>query len=73
MSKPHDRPATSPGGMDCQECGVIFVGEEWHHLCAVCEKAKAEEERHSPPGRSAPSIGSLHGSAWLPKEQGSDQ
>lgn len=36
-------------------------------------KAKAEEERHSPPGRSAPSNGALHGSAWLPKEQGSDQ
>lgn len=35
-------------------------------------EAKAEEERHSPPGRSAPSIGALHGSAWLPKEQGSE-
>src|SRR5687768_5427237 len=37
MSKPYDRPAANPGGMDCQECGVIFVGEEWHQLCAVCE------------------------------------
>lgn len=31
------------------------------------------DEPHSPPGRSAPSNGALHGSAWLPKEQGSDQ
>ncbi|WP_421580867.1 hypothetical protein [Shinella sp. M31] len=27
----------------------------------------------SPPGRSAPSNGALHGSAWLPKERGSEQ
>jgi len=32
-----------------------------------------EEERHSPIGRTAPSIGALHGPADLPKEQGSEQ
>lgn len=37
MSKTYDRPATNPGGMECLECGVIFVGEEWHGRCALCE------------------------------------
>ena len=36
MSKPYDRPATEPGGMECMDCGVIFVGAEWHDRCAVC-------------------------------------
>ncbi len=30
-------------------------------------------EQNSPPGRSAPSIGALHGSAGLPSEQGNGQ
>lgn len=38
MSIPYDRPAKNPGGMECQECGVIFIGEEWHYECAVCAK-----------------------------------
>lgn len=36
MSAPYDRPTSNPGGMDCQHCGVIFVGDESHSLCAVC-------------------------------------
>jgi hypothetical protein len=36
MSYPYDRPATEPGGMECCECGVIFVGSEAHDQCAVC-------------------------------------
>ena len=37
MAQPHDRPAANPGGMECEECGAIFVGAEWHSRCAVCE------------------------------------
>ena len=31
-----DRPARNPGGMECEKCGAIFIGEEWHVYCAVC-------------------------------------
>ncbi len=31
-----DRPATEPGGMECIECGCIFIGAEWHAKCAAC-------------------------------------
>lgn len=31
-----DRPAIEPGGVECQQCGCIFIGSEWHGLCAVC-------------------------------------
>ena len=37
MAAPHDRPAKNPGGMECQTCDTIFVGEEWHDECAVCD------------------------------------
>lgn len=30
------RPAREPGGMECDSCGCIFIGEEWHNHCAVC-------------------------------------
>lgn len=33
----HDRPARNPGGMECMSCGVIFIGEEWHDLCRLCD------------------------------------
>ena len=37
MSAPYDRPAgNEPGGCECMECGVIFVGAEHHDKCAVC-------------------------------------
>ena len=36
MSYPHDRAAQEPGGMECCECGVIFVGSAAHDQCAVC-------------------------------------
>ncbi len=42
MSAPHDRPTKEPGGMECQECGVIFIGAEWHALCAVCVQKIAD-------------------------------
>lgn len=22
--------------MECEECNVIFIGAEWHRVCAVC-------------------------------------
>ncbi len=33
------RPASEPGGMECNSCGCIFIGAEWHALCAVCDAA----------------------------------
>jgi len=36
-----DRPARNPGGMECVRCGVIFIGEEWHDLCARCLEPSA--------------------------------
>jgi hypothetical protein len=35
-----DRAAINPGGMECQTCGHIFIGEEWHTQCAVCVSAQ---------------------------------
>lgn len=35
---PHDRPASEPGGMQCEKCDVIFIGAEWHAFCGVCLK-----------------------------------
>ena len=35
MSK-RDRPAKNPGGVQCERCDAIFVGEEWHTLCGIC-------------------------------------
>lgn len=32
-----DRPAANPGGMECEECGGIFIGEEWHSRCKICD------------------------------------
>jgi hypothetical protein len=32
------RPAKWPGGQECMDCGCIFIGEEWHTLCAVCAR-----------------------------------
>ena len=36
MSHPYDRMTAEPGGMECEECNVIFVGAEYHRICAVC-------------------------------------
>jgi hypothetical protein len=42
MSAPFDRPAYGdPGGCDCHNCGVIFIGAPWHTLCAVCDSDAA--------------------------------
>lgn len=37
-----DRHAKNPGGMDCQECGEVFIGEEWHQYCAICIEVVAK-------------------------------
>jgi hypothetical protein len=37
MDAKRDRPATSPGGMQCENCDEIFLGEEWHSYCAICQ------------------------------------
>lgn len=39
-----DRPATNPGGMQCEACDEIFIGEEWHSYCAVCEALRFPQE-----------------------------
>lgn len=35
-----DRAAKNPGAMQCQKCDEIFIGEEWHLLCAICVKLR---------------------------------
>lgn len=52
-----DRPATNPGGMQCDACDEIFIGEEWHSLCAICEEARrtadaAADTSHRTGGKS---------------------
>lgn len=49
MSKPYDRPAKTPGGCECECCGVIFVGEEWHILCALCDDERVFSVPVEPP------------------------
>jgi len=34
-----DRDARNPGGMECERCGCIFVGAEWHTICGECVDA----------------------------------
>lgn len=38
-----DRPATNPGGMICDQCGNVFIGEEWHMFCAICVQEIADD------------------------------
>jgi hypothetical protein len=38
-----DRPAKNPGGMQCEKCDEIFIGEEWHVLCAICVQSVVDE------------------------------
>jgi hypothetical protein len=38
-----DRAAKNPGGMQCERCDEIFIGEEWHTFCAICIKDVADE------------------------------
>jgi hypothetical protein len=50
MSAPYDRPAHGePGGCECFDCGVIFIGAPWHTTCAVCAAqgidARSDETR----------------------------
>jgi len=33
-----NRPANNPGGMECQKCQCIFIGEEWHAYCGDCQQ-----------------------------------
>ena len=52
MSAPYDRPAHGePGGCECFDCGVIFIGAPWHTQCAVCaqgiDAAAAGETREA--------------------------
>lgn len=42
-----DRPAKNPGGMICEDCGEIFIGEEWHSWCAICAKKHASRSHTS--------------------------
>jgi hypothetical protein len=55
MSAPFDRPAHGePGGCECFDCGVIFVGAPWHTQCAVCA-AQGMEARQGGDANAAPS------------------
>jgi hypothetical protein len=31
-----DRPTENPGGMQCELCDEIFIGDESHSMCGVC-------------------------------------
>lgn len=62
QEKSRDRPAANPGGVDCQQCGCIFVGEEYHRFCAVCIEAVKEtivKQQNEPPA-------ALTSKQWLP-------
>jgi hypothetical protein len=38
-----DRPAKTPGGMVCEECSNVFIGDEHHAFCGICiEKVAAK-------------------------------
>lgn len=43
MKQNCDRPAVNPGGMWCERCDCIFIGEETHVFCGVCVKDVADE------------------------------
>jgi hypothetical protein len=43
-----DRPARNPGGIECQRCKCIFVGEKWHTLCRVCMATEMAKARAGP-------------------------
>ena len=65
-----DRPAKQPGGQECSECGCIFIGEEWHALCRVCEEARSAAPQQSAPRAVHASIclaclGEPSGAHWL--------
>lgn len=34
-----DRQTSQPGGCECEQCGVIFIGGPQHNLCGVCARA----------------------------------
>jgi hypothetical protein len=40
-----NRASDNPGGMECQNCGVIFVGDESHSLCGVCVRKPEVQQR----------------------------
>lgn len=31
-----NREAANPGGCECEKCGRVFIGAEWHVLCGIC-------------------------------------
>jgi hypothetical protein len=31
-----NRDAREPGGVQCEKCGSVFIGAEWHVLCGMC-------------------------------------
>jgi hypothetical protein len=46
-----DRPSEAPGGCECQHCGCVFIGEEWHQFCGVCVEIVAKELKRIQDGR----------------------
>lgn len=35
-----NRPSANPGGMECQTCGRIFIGDESHSECGLCHNTR---------------------------------
>ena len=53
MSAPYDRPASGePGGCECFDCGVIFIGAPWHMQCAACARDSDASLAEDPQGLS---------------------
>ncbi len=39
------RATDEPGGQECNDCGCIFIGAEWHSVCSVCNDAREHAQR----------------------------
>ncbi len=62
MAHPYDRIAEEPGGMECEECNVIFVGAEYHRICAVCAGINEPPPRID--GKRNPETGNFEVTNW---------
>lgn len=67
MSKPYDRATTEPGGMQCENCYVIFVGAEWHDLCGVCVEKHGPFFRRTDTAQKQPTPTETNVNEWSPE------
>ena len=48
-----NRDAANPGGCECEKCGRVFIGAEWHVLCGICVDHGVAQPDGSGPGSRA--------------------